>query len=44
MGQVAVGSDAHQPEFLAHALPINAFLVDMGFPREQVWLPERARR
>ena len=42
--QVAVGSDAHTPDRLDSSLAINRFLAEMGFERDQVWLPERARQ
>ena len=41
--RVAVGSDAHTPERMASAVALNRFLEEMGFTREQLWLPERAR-
>ncbi len=41
--KVSVGSDAHAPDSLERAVHVNRFLAEMGFTRDQVWLPERAR-
>lgn len=41
--KVSVGSDAHTPDALASALSINAFLAEMGFDTQHIWMPARAR-
>ena len=42
--QVAVGSDAHNPDRLDAAPLINQFLAELEFSVEEVWAPPQARR
>jgi histidinol phosphatase-like PHP family hydrolase len=41
--RVSVGSDAHTPDRLQMAVPINRFLAEIGFTRDEIWVPDRAR-